>query len=254
MNKSLLKLFAIFAIVGMAFIGCQKEDDFTNKNLDEGVLIKRDTVFRILKGAVITKYDYVYVLQENGSLVKHKTIKIRDLQWKIVQEWFLEDLKTTAIQDPKFYPGDDGSVHGYYYRWENQITDVADNNGWKYLVCADKNYTEFDRPFRLPRIQRYYCELGDDLRLGQLLGSTYAIKSKLQLQDDGYYNAHIPIFKKGVSCFWLETRRTCTPHNSEHCGVLSTWNNNGSYYLHGLSLPNVYANVRLMRDIRKSDW
>lgn len=261
MNKKFFRLFAVIAIVGLVFIGCQKDNLVEEQNASNEVLVvDANQTFSVTKGFTITKLDSVFVLQgdEYGTVKMHRTIKIRNLNWTVAQEWFLDDLQTSGYQDYSFYPGDvDGSVHGYYYPWENQVESGADNNDWAYIIFRDENYTPISgNQFRLPRVD---INCGSDFQnLASVLGSTSLIRAKLQVVYDGVDNWG-PAFDTQLAGFWMEVRGGCVEANLQpHCGAVAMWdklngqNDNFAYWFTNIETSK--ANVRLMRNITSAQW
>lgn len=254
-----LKYFAIIAFAVLAFTGCQKENLVEEQEI-KGDLIVVDATqnFSILKGFTITKPGIVYVMQSDGSLKMHRTLKIRNLNWSVAQEWFLDDLQTDGYQNYSFYPGDtDGSVHGYYYLWENQIESGADNNDWSQIIFSDEYYTPVSgEQFRLPRVD---INCGSDfINLASVLGSTSLIRAKLEVDYDGVDNWS-PAFDTQLAGFWMEVRGGCQEGNLQpHCGALAMWDNQNGHvdrfaYWY-TNIETTKANVRLMRNITSAQW
>jgi hypothetical protein len=270
MTKRIFKFFAIILTASIMFSACQKEQILPEQQ-NQGKRIYAGRTYDVSKslggidplvepkGATIVKYDFVYILQDDGvTLKRHRTLKIRNLAWTIAQEWLLDDLQTNLYQDFSFYPGDtDGSLHGYYYLW-NQMKDAADANDWQYIVFRDANWTPIDgQQFHLPKINTVVgTNDGDIEKLASMLGSTSLIPQKLQLSYDGVANT-VPPFNTRYANMWIEVRGTFyQPNIVPGCGVYGEWDSqaNNSYCLFFTNMSNIKANVRIVRNINSTQW
>jgi hypothetical protein len=259
MKRKIFSLFAVIVFAVLAFTGCQKDNLVEEQKANgELIIVDAEQTFSITKGFTITKPGTVYVMQTDGSLKMHRTLKIRNLNWSVAQEWFLDDLQTDGYPGYSFYPGDvDGSVHGYYYLWGNQIESGADNNDWSQIIFSDANYTSISgNQFRLPRVD---INCGSDFQnLATVLGSTSLIRAKLEVIYDGVDNWG-PAFDTQLAGFWMEVRGGCQEANLHpHCGALAMWDkqngHNDRFAYWYTNIETSKANVRLMRNITSAQW
>jgi hypothetical protein len=267
MNRNIFRLFAIIAIAGLVFTGCQKEENLldTENPIGQEKIVDAQQNFPILKGATIVKYDTVYIVDGSGELKPHRTMKIRNLNWSIVQEWLFVDMNTynstnsvDLFSNTSFYPGDTyGLTHGCYYPWD-QIEDEVDGDNWEYIVWADEYWTEISgNQFHLPKIDTYGgANDGDITKLAMMLGSTSLVRQKLALAYDGVDNSY-PEFVNTHAYMWIEARGTYAEVNKvTGCGVLAKWDGADSdHFWHVFTnITNLKANVRLVRDITSAQW
>ncbi len=257
--KNIFRIFAFIALVGIVFTSCQKDNLLEEEPLKEEVLVDAQKSFSVLKGFVLTKIDKVYIMQTDGTLKEHRTIKMRNLQWTVAQEWLLDDLQTDGFQGYSFYPGDtDGSQHGYYFLWD-QMEDAADNSSWQYLVYRENDYNTAisSNPFHLPKVDTNVgSNDGDITKLASILGSTSLVRQKLQMDYDGVDNSS-PAFNTNHAYMWLEVRGTYAQANKvTGCGVLAKWDgqNNDHFWHSFTNITNLKANTRLVRNITSSEW
>ncbi len=265
--KKFINLFAVFAIVGMVFIGCQKNESLLEpkKSNQAEKIVDAQQSFPVDKGATIIKYDTKYVMDGYGDLKPCKTMKIRNLNWSIVQEWLFVDLNTSSpvdgtdlFQNVSYYPGDTyGATHGVYYPW-SQIEDAADNNDWKSIVYKDNGYTSVSGEFfHLPKMDTYVgANNGDITKLAMMLGSTSLVRKKLALDYDGVDNSY-PEFVNTHAYMWIEARGTYQqPNIAPGCGALAKWDgaDNDHFWYSLPGITNLKANVRLVRNITAAQW
>jgi len=278
MIKRIFRFFAVILTASVMFSACQKEQIESEED-GYGKRINAEQVFDVSKalgsenpiekGFTVTKPGYVYVLQgttdPNGEIIfkQHRTLKIRNLNWTIAQEWLLDDLQTDGFEDFSFYPGDNVSnaPHGFYYSW-NQIESAADANDWQYMIYRDASGSTpiIGEQFHLPKLNStliYGQNDGDIEKLASMLGSTSLIRQKLQMVCDGVYvSPSISGFDNRYAYMWIEVRATPWASDPQSgCGCLGSWDsqNNNNFSL-VFSNNILKANVRLVRNITQSQW
>lgn len=268
MNKKYFKIVFAFALVGAMFSSCQDEDienigDVNNQELsvpDTNNIIRTST-----KSGVGYKFSEIYFLSGDGEeFHKYKTIKIRNIQGTICQEWFYEDLHEYWF-DYLCLPDDkDGIVHGYFYPWENNISDVSQSD-WDYLIF-NSNLVDNETGFHIPNQSDLY-------NLGEIVGrkNKSRIRKLLNAKKNGSLDLRKPeSWTENGPCFWYNpidyvwwsNNNGVDPNLVNGCGAmvsLTVWLPEQSGWGDGLAIcytnvEELCCNIRLMRTITKEQW
>jgi len=249
---SKISISALF-ILGLAvsFVGCQKENNLSVEPIaTKTTFIDYNKTYNVEKGATIIKYGNVYVMDQFGNYNLHRTIKIRNLTWTFVQEWFLDDLNTDM-----YYPGIDPSILPLpkYYSWKGEMQSAVDGGDFSYIIASDQSGTPA-LGFHMPKVSNVFAESDID-QLGTALGSNASIRTKLQLTYGGarFWN---PSLSPSQACLWIECRNTnYAPNIVANCGVAGVWNlPNDNFGLAFTNIPQTQVNVRLVRNITQAQW
>jgi hypothetical protein len=111
MNTKILKFAFILSLFGIILNACQDEDIESAQKNETDVSVSQKFILQIedttsytpilSKKPIPRKQDSVYCYDascEIKNATKYKTLKIRDLQGTIIQEWLYEDLKTDLFE------------------------------------------------------------------------------------------------------------------------------------------------------------
>jgi hypothetical protein len=270
--KNFIKLFTLAISLAVLGSACQKEEQnavLKQPSIQNFSMVEDlEQSFSVKKGGLISQTDSVYIDNGSGTKVKHMTKKFRTLNWSFIQEWLMEDLKTEAFPDVKYYPNDFlGLVHGCYLPW-NQLVDIQDgiDGGWELLISEDENGDLPAVGFHIPRGERTISDGTDDiLRFASKLGSTSLVRSALDLQYDNFINGQGQYFYSSdtspstATCayIWIDRRNSYNSGNIvPGCGVSAMWyKNQNDNYANGFGNdPLGRMNVRLVRDLTRSQW
>lgn len=271
MNTKILKNILKFVCIAIAIVACENEQIEEENNVKEETfsnglqcLMVPDTTTNttsISKKAIGKKFSEVYVYNVNLEPIKHKTIKIRNVKGTICQEWFYENLRTNWIEY-SHYPNDSsGTIHGYFYQWEDYLNDVPQSD-WNDLIvnADDKQETGFHIPNE-----------SDISNLIAIVGNTPRIRTILNLEyGNAYYDADLRpnIWSSNTAGFWINPLDYDTwknfpnymdPNKIEGCGVAAFWYRNDTIYKDGMwithtNIKKMQCSVRLMRTINKNQW
>lgn len=247
MTKQIFRLFAIIAIVGLAFTGCQKEnlvDEKTTEN--KGVAVDAEKSYPILKGGFVSqKTRTVYIPSSFTNDYTYTSLKIKDSQGRY-QEWLFVDLKTDGIPDYWNQTGDnDGTTYGFYYQWQETLSTFLQSD-WDQVVFSDINMTTNITGFHVP-------VPADIDKLAQIVGSTSKIRSTLALNYDGAKN-YGPDYSTDFAAMWVN--KPGDPNIVPGCGVFLQWKRYESdrmYYFYS-NIDYLGINVRLVRDLPVNEW
>jgi len=257
--KKQLKFLAAFALLAALMTGCQKEQDLTiTKPNAEGLVIDAEQHFKVEKAPTISKIGTVYMPDYLGNPIAHRTIKIRNTSSTFIQEWLLDDMHTDAFATTTKRSGDDsGLIYGYYYDW-NELVDGQDGIGWSWndWVYSDNALTISAIGFHIPRQSTTVGGTDGDIeKLASILGSTTLVRSKLQINYDGVSDG--TPYSTTKAMIWMDVRTGYYYMNQiPGCGAMALWNQNtaGSMAIFFTNIPDLKANVRLVRDISLSQW
>lgn len=264
MNRNIFRLLAVIAIAALAFTGCQKEQEFINPENQTGEekIIDAEKHFNVLKAPTIVRFDTLWTFDNQGNPIMQKTIKIRNLTWTFIQEWFYEDMHNDGFTTDVARTGDSyGTTYGYYYNW-TEVKDFNDNAGgngtWSDFFYEDPNYTTNAFGFHIPKHSTQVgLNDGDIDKLASVLGSTSAVKDRLNLSPDSWWTPIGGFGSSNYAGMWIDARYSYYAANIvPGCGVVAQWdgNNNNNYALLFTNITDLRANVRLVRTIAKSQW
>lgn len=269
-NYFLAILFAMLVFV----VSCQDDDaergdaDVVIRKVDgtagnEGALRVFDTVaYPVSKRLIIMDSSEVYCINNWGKPpTRYRTLKIRDRDGIVIQEWLCENLRTDVIRDNYTWKDDpDGSKYGYFYQWEGEVYDLEQED-WDYMLLATSNVRgEHKKGFHLPRY-------GDLDKLTQLVGGNGRVRDYLKLVYGGCYDKNLSRGKPcpcDEACIWLDYTHNydywpkfngVDPNKREGCGVIKTWsldpNTSSRDYP---NIPRLCCNIRLVRDLKPEEW
>jgi len=235
MNRNIFRLFAIIAIAGLVFTGCQKEENLAEP-INSVKSINAEQTFPILKhGPVFTDPAVVkYMYDWEGNLRPVDCRVIRDTHGN-KQEWIFADF-ITDFGTAYYASGDTyGLNKGAYHNWN----DASSIDGFQSRLIYNSDGSPYAN-FHLPT-------MSDINNLAHMLGSTSAIKNKLQLAYDGYWGAGVN-WETTTACMWINNPGD--PNIVPGCGVFGKWDgqNNNNFWM---VYPNyaVKVNVRLVRTV-----
>ena len=257
--KNTYKIFIFIALAGLFFTSCEKDNLLEKK---ESIAIDAEQSFPVLKAPTIVKYDSVYTFDQFGNPITQKTIKIRNLTWTYAQEWFLDDMHNNGFVTDIYRPGDaNGTTYGYYYNWQeiSKFEDNAGGNGtWSDYFYEDANYLTNAIGFHLPKHSTQVgLNDGDFDKLASVLGSTSAIRAKLQLGYDQWWTPIGGFWNNNYAGMWIDVRNSYYAANIvSGCGVVAKWDgdDNDHYWLLFTNIEDLRANVRLVRNITSAQW
>jgi hypothetical protein len=155
----------------------------------------------------------------------------------------------------------DGIIYGYYYNW-TEMKDFNDNVGgngtWSDLFYEDTNYSIPATGFHIPKHSTQVgLNDGDIDKLASILGSTSAVRAKLQLGYDGWWTPIAGFGSSNYAAMWIDARYSYYAANIvPGCGVVALWdsNNYDNYSMLFTNITDLRANVRLVRTITQSQW
>jgi hypothetical protein len=258
MFKKVFKCFTLSAMVATMFIGsaCQKDDSGNFDNITMENYNNSDSIVAhplSKTGAIIRKFGSVVILnnEEDGfpAYRKYKTLKIRDVKWKVMQEWFYEDVRTNLFPCYHTRPSDPiGEEHGLYYEWEENFEHM-DRDVFDYIIFKDENMEEEVKGFRIP------TEPIMD-QLIELLGGGYLIPDFLSLPyDGGHFTDCDDTDKEAYAGIWCDYHKAGIVPG---CGAYLYWNkntnNNNMHYFFPNTANGFGVNLRLVRTITKEQW
>jgi hypothetical protein len=236
MRKQFFKLFAISAIVGIVFTGCQKESELAEPTSQSKIV-----PYSEININYVPNYKKDMIITDEGSATDrygnvYRTLIIGN------QEWLLLDMYATRtlFADKKAYPGDVtttvnyGINHGAFYRLASVI-DGTTQTQWNYLFNNNPSYAG------------YHVPTPSELNvLIQNLGTFEFVPEYLELQPDGYYN-NAYWAEPETRCFWINDNGN--PNRVAGCGVLIKFTPDNNLWYAFTNIPKLYANVRLVRSI-----
>lgn len=227
---------------------------------EEGLLKSPEVPQTLSKpGLVLRKKGEVYVMSEIETdddfelvFIKHSTIKLKNATKPQIQEWLLEDLRTTMFANYYTYPGDtDGSEHGYFYQWEPQVSSMTQSE-WDALLYNAEG--EPETQFHLPTES-------DMLNLISIVGNSTLIPQYLKLKYDGtlYNDQDTTLYFSHNASFWYNDDVPI-----EGCGVMCTWYDkyaqlhynykSDRWNIFCTNIPYLHAHIRLVRTLTTDQW
>jgi len=264
MLRKTIKYAAIIFAVAVSLVSCQKDD--SNEQVAKAVgtgfstEINAEMNFKIQK-AVYTRPGVVYFMDGSGTPIAVPTIKMRNPTTTICQEWLGENLNSEAVQGYISNPNDPGNVNktGLYYDWNVEIASLEDGlsgplgYGWNEMMYEEATGTINCVGFHLPKGNSYPAT-GDFEKLAQMLGSTSAIRAKLNIP---YGTDYTTPWNPSVAGVWIDVRNTPgAPNIVPGCGVVALWKawESDRFYYSFTNINNYHANVRLVRNISRAQW
>jgi len=119
--KRIFLLAILMASVGFMLASCEKDKAESNLGMDEWQIVSQEesslfclqiedtTTYPVIlsKRPPAKKYSTVYCYNQDydtSNLTMYKTLKIRNLEGTIVQEWLYEDLRSDYFEDYSIQP------------------------------------------------------------------------------------------------------------------------------------------------------
>ena len=246
MFKKVFKCFTLSAMVATMFIGsaCQKdtetEQDVMHQqsitDFHDCCLNVYDTTGNDCISKAVVRKKYGKVVINNGE---YKTIKIRNREATIMQEWLYEDLHEDMFTGRFFFQNEDtkGENHGYYYPWCGSLDDVIQDD-WDEF-CSEQG-------FRIPTAK----DLTD---LRDVVGKNNR-GIILNVELDGFYYPDFPLEHSYITNnggFWINAQND--PNRVSGCGVIANWYGD-DLLISYTNNKDICCNVRLVRTLNQSQW
>ncbi len=263
MKKLLLRFIVLIAAV-VAMPSCQEEDedDVIASFVDDTGTVGEDIPSRSLSkdGLIIWKIDTVYVRSVSVTTgeerrVPHRTLRIKNSDGSVMQEWLLDYLHCAYFSTFYSLPGDDeGSKYGFFYNWYDCFSAISQAEiDW---LMEDKRGNKL-KDFHIPI-------LSDITRYNSLFPNKVKAADKLEL----HMNANGPVGRLVAQCnedkdvffshpfslaMWYYVPPSTLPHYD--CGVSVIWPRKGNEYkditLISCNNPDEVLRVRFVRDLQK---
>ena len=281
MNTKVLKIAFILSLFGMTFNSCQDEDIESTKTATEKsettkqkffLQIEDTTSYKpiLSKKPIPQRQDFVYCYNRDCRIenaTKYKTIKIRNIQGTIIQEWLYEDLRSD-LYTHKVLPNDpNGLEHGYYYNWDSNLDDVIQSDWDEILRDAHDNKK---KGFHIPNET-------DLNNLTSILGNSNKIPQYLNMKYDGDYNPWYDTedkigYNSHEAEFWLNPIdhekwqghfNGRDPNQKKGCGIIALWpindhpiyqNSNGGLVIAYTNIQELHVKIRLVRTLKLNEW
>ena len=258
----------LFSVVSVLFsvMACNEDEesvvsDEENNDLEAKVIVhqmndrdgsslsKRRKRYKRKRGVV-----YLYNF-DGDSLEVHQTMKISTMDGSIMQEWLLSDLdeKYFNDNDQLLVPNkNDATKTDYFYKWKGELCDMPQGT-WDDFVRTESD--EAESGFHVMNVI-------DLQKIKEIAGDFSDVCDTLALKPFGYYAP--PKFSNEASNFvylWLfpvaSTRKYYGMQaNAESgCGVLARIvPGSDSFSEVYTNVRDIYARVRLVRDISAEQW
>ena len=258
-------MFVLFSVMSVLFsvMACNEDDDSVvsdresndlgevivhQMNDSDGLsLSKRKKRYKRKRGVV-----YIYNFDDD-SLEIHQTMKISTMDGSIMQEWLLSDLNENYFRGQKKVPNkNDATKMDYFYKWKGEICDMSQGTWDEYVRTVND---EAESGFHVMNVI-------DLQKIKEIAGDFSDVCDTLAFKPFGYYAP--PKFTNEASnlvYLWLfpvaSTRKYYGMQaNAENgCGVLARIvPGSDSFSEVYTNVRDIYARVRLVRDISAEQW
>ena len=270
MKNRILKLISFAAIVAVMLmfgVSCQKEIESESDSGDgyETTLvgyIDIDTTRKcVSKKSHYAEESSVYVYDKNGRTGRtYKTIRLMSADLKVIQEWFVEYLRSNQLSDYYICSSidPDGSKYGYFYKWRGDLYQMSSND-----LMITKTQTSL-RYYRVPDNMKAE---GFRLPTPQDLEALYSMFTRPEdaefelkfgmygydIEYDDYLRNSGMLLSKGM---WLNAGLNAN-ENTDRYGM-SAWvptsYESPRIMLYVSNNPDEYCRVRLMRTLTLDEW
>ncbi|MBQ3655234.1 MAG: hypothetical protein II956_00105 [Bacteroidales bacterium] len=244
--KSNLILSAFAVTLSLFSVACQQDietevqteqQQFTDFH-DYCLNVPDTSADKCISKAVLRKKYSTVVINDT----EYRTIKIRNREATIMQEWLLEDLHEDMFTYTPYHQDNDpyGKLHGFYYPWCGELDDVIQADWDEFIPNAPG--------FRIPTAK----DLTD---LGAVVGKNNR-RSILEVEYDGFCEPSTPAdfsYRTNNGCgFWVNCQND--PSRVDGCGVIGNWYKDDAFVLSFTNIKDICCNVRLVRTLTKSQW
>lgn len=259
----MLKLFS-FATLLFMVMGCQEGDESTEtdfqKNDFECVVKIHDmsdndiTLSKKVKGfKKKTGKVFLYNFETEEYDVPYQTLKISNKNGTLMQEWFLSDLHEDYFEAYTVPNKEDATKTEYFYKWQGDLFDMFPGSWDEYIANEDR---EEEKGFHIANVI-------DWQKFQKIVGDFSDGCDALQIKYDGAYSPspNMSNYGNGHACLWLFPVNSTyeyygmAPSIHEGCGVYGIFTpGKDSFTEMCTNDPDVYARVRLVRDIPAGKW
>lgn len=258
-----------FVLVTMLFsiVACQENDDegvvSGDENNDvgckvivhqmdgsEGISLSKRKNYKCKVGEV-----FLYNYDTEKFDIPYRTLKISDLDGKVMQEWLLSDFNEDYFDDKGqlMLPNEeDATKSDFFYKWQGDIYAQWPSVWNKRFV--DEN--------RVAVTGFHILNVIDLQKISRIVGDFSEACDTLKIKPFGYYTGpRVTHWHSDKACLWLSPVSATTQYygmaansNSE-CGVLARITPGAdSFATVYTNIKDLYARVRLVRDIPKGQW
>lgn len=259
-------MLMFFAVLLSLYTACQDSDDssvvteLTDNNNGEEVIVfpmndssdcslsKKVKMYRKKTSEV-----FLYNIELDEFDCKYQTLKISDKNGTLMQEWFLSDIHEDWFDSYVVYNEENNGKRDFFYRWKGDIFDMHPSDWDEYIANNQGIIEEGFHIVNVIDLQKLTKIVGDFSNACKLINIVY----------DGYYtkkdNSRHYGDKKAY--FWLYPVASTNEYygmagNSDcECGVLADIKPEDDYFaIFYTNVKDVYARLRLVRDITPEKW
>lgn len=242
-------------------IACQDNDDSSeNFNTSEVIVFPMNDSSDCSLSKKVKMYRkktsevFLYDIESEVFDRKYQTLKISDKNGTLMQEWFLSDIHEDWFDSYVVYNEENNGKRDFFYRWKGDIYDMRPGDWDEYI--ANNNGIE-EKGFHIANVI-------DLQKLTKIVGDFSNACKLIDIVYDGYYtkepNYHHWNDKKAY--FWLFPVSSTYDYSGmsenieKDCGVLAVINPEDDYYTTILytNIKDIYARLRLVRDITPEKW
>ena len=195
------------------------------------------------KRGVVYLYNF-----HTDSFDVYQTMKISDMNDKVMQEWLLSDLNEDYF-DGQFV---DASTDDFFYKWKGEICNMSQGTWEEYIADENEN----------PEKGFHVLNVVDLQKLVEITGDFSDACDTLRIKPYGYYtqpgSKH---WNSNLACLWLFPVSATTKYygmaanSNSGCGVFARITPGADSFAEVYTnIKELYARVRLVRNISKEQW
>ena len=259
-KRHILVLFSVMSVL-CSVMACSEDDeggivsvnDFETKvivhqmNDSEDLSLSKKVRYKRKRGVV-------YLLNlDTDELIPYETMKISTMDESIMQEWLLSDLNEDYFDGQKMVPNkDDAAKTDYFYMWKGEICNMSQGT-WEDFVRTKNNKA----------VKGFHVLNVIDLqKIKKIAGDFSDICDTLQIKPYGYYSEpRTTPWNSDKACLWLYPVSSTTKYYGmvanpkSGCGVFAQITPGKDSFVEVVTnIKDLYARVRLVRDIPKGQW